>query len=117
MMMNRMIAISIYVCSGMLAALSQLLLKIAANENGQMKGLKKLLNFKVIVAYGMLFATIFMNMIAMRYMPYKYTPILATISYIFVLILSRLCLHEKIKKKQMMGTILIFAGIVIFNLS
>lgn len=110
-----MIAVFIYVCSGMLAALSQLLLKIAADRNGQVKGLKKYLNLRVISAYSIMFMTVFMNMVAMRYMPYKYTPILSTVSYVFVLILSRLCLKEKIRKKQAVGAVFIFTGIVIFN--
>lgn len=101
----------------MLAAVSQLLLKIAAQKNKEAKGVMRLLDARVIAAYIMLFATIFMNMIAMRYMPYKYTPVLATISYIFVLLLSYFGLKERINKKQIAGTLLIFAGIVVFNLS
>ena len=57
-----------------------------------------------------------MNMIAMRYMPYKYVPVLAPVSYIFVLLLSYFILKENINKKQIIGTILIFFGIVIFNI-
>lgn len=115
--MNKGLAIFIYTCSGMLAGVSQLLLKISAQKRKTARGLKRLFDVKVIVAYLMLFLTIFMNMIAMRYMPYKYTSALATISYIFVLLLSRFGLKEQIDKRQIAGIILICAGIVVFNLS
>lgn len=115
--MNKELAILIYCCSGMLAAVSQLLLKIVAEKNKKNVGLQKLLDIRVILAYGMLLSTIFMNMIAMRYMPYKYTPVLATISYVFVLLLSYFVLKERINKRQFFGTLLIFAGIVVFNLN
>ena len=113
MNMNRGLAVLIYVCSGMLAAVSQLLLKISAQKQ---KKKNYLIDLRVIVSYGILFTTIFMNMIAMRYMPYKYVPVLAPVSYIFVLLLSYFILKENINKKQIIGTILIFFGIVIFNI-
>lgn len=115
MSMSKGIAIFIYTCSGMMAAISQLLLKVAAQQNEESKGLQKILNTKVIFSYLILFVTIFMNMIAMRYISYKYTPILATISYVFVLLFSRVGLKESISKKQMVGMILIFTGIIVFN--
>ncbi len=115
--MSRGIAIIIYTCSGLLAAVSQMLLKIAAEKNKEASGIRRLLNIRVIISYLMLLCTIFMNMIAMRYMPYKYTPVLATISYVFVMLLSYFVLRERISKKQVIGMVMIFTGIVVFNLS
>ncbi len=117
MSMSRISAMLIYLVSGILAAISQLLLKIAADGSKQKAGYRKFLDIRIIIAYSLLFLTIFMNMIAMRYLPYKYTPVLATISYIFVLLLSHFYLHEKISKKQSVGTILIFLGIIVFGIS
>ena len=115
--MSRGIATFIYICSGLLVALSQLLLKIDAKENKRGIGMKKILNVRVIAAYATLFVTIFMNMFAMRYILYKYTPILATMSYAFVLLLSCFFLGEHISRRQWIGVVLIFAGIVVFNIS
>jgi len=113
--MNSGLAIGIYVASGIVAALSQLLLKLSAQEEAK-SVLAKFLNVKVIVAYIMLFSTIFMNMVAMNHIPYKFVSPLSTLSYIFVIILSNVVLKEKISKKQIVGMILIFIGIMVFNL-
>ena len=52
MNMNRGLAVLIYVCSGMLAAVSQLLLKISAQKQ---KKKNYLIDLRVIVSYGILF--------------------------------------------------------------
>ncbi|MCI8779913.1 MAG: EamA family transporter [Lachnospiraceae bacterium] len=114
--MNRGVATLIYVCSGGLAALSQLILKSAAKRS-ENRGGKRIFNLKVIIAYCILFMTIFMSMFAMRFISYKYVPVLTTISYVFVFLLSYFVLKEHITKKQIMGVFLILLGIVIYNMS
>ena len=114
--MNIYIAIGIYTVSGLVAALSQLILKFAAMKPNGRQGLMQYLDYRIILSYGMLFATIFFNMIAMRYMPYKYAPVLASLSYVFMLILGRFVLHEEIGKKRMIGIILIFLGMFVFQI-
>ena len=112
--MNNIIAISIYSLSAFIAAISQLILKIAAkNPNGK-SGIMQYIDIRIFMAYGMLFSTIFFNMIAMRYMPYKYAPVILSLSYVFVLVLGRIVLHEQIGKKKKAGIVMIFLGIFVF---
>ena len=63
-------------------------------------GIRRILHFRVIVAYGLMFATILSNMVAMRYVPYKYAPVLGTFSYIFVLLIGYFGLKERIDRKS-----------------
>lgn len=115
--MSKWISIYIYTTSGAIAAISQLLLKTAAVKFGGKSRIKKILNWRIILAYSMLILTLFMNMIALRFIPYKFATVLSTLSYIFVLLLSRFALKEIIDKKQAIGIILIFCGIAIFYAS
>ena len=101
--------------SGLIAACSQMILKKTAMHYNGRSGLKRYLNIRIMIAYLMLLFTLFMNMIALRYMSYKYAPALSACSYIFVLLLSRALLKERIDHRQMAGAILIFCGIVLFH--
>lgn len=113
--MNKWIAVFLYICSGLIAAVSQLLMKKEAQKNRDEKSIKRILHIKVMLAYGLMFSTIFINMVAMRYVPYKYTAVLGTFSYIFVLLLGYFVLKEKIGKIRAAGACVILAGIVVFN--
>lgn len=113
--MNKWIAVFLYGCSGLVAAVSQLLMKLEAEKNREEKGIRRILHIRVIVAYGLMFGTMLLNMIAMRYVPYKYAPVLGTFSYIFVLLLGYFGLKENIGKRKALGACVILLGIVIFN--
>ncbi len=114
--MDKSIAIIIYIISGIVAATSQIMMKQDAVKNASDRGLKRLFHIRVIVAYFLMFGTIIINMIAMRYVPYKYTAVLATFSYIFVILLSRMVLKEKVTIKKYIGMAMILIGIFVFNL-
>lgn len=115
MIMNSWMGYLLYVVSGMMVAVSQLLLKLSANqEYGSF--MKQFLNIKVFCGYGLLFCSMVINMLAMRYMDYKFAPILSTISYVFVLLFSVSLLKERISKKKYIGTVMIFVGIILFGL-
>lgn len=113
--MNKWIAVFLYICSGLVAAISQLLMKKEAKKNKEEKGIRRILHIRIIFAYGLMFSTIFINMFAMRYVPYKYTAVLGTFSYIFVLLLGYLGLKEQIGKIRALGACVILVGIVVFN--
>ena len=115
MIMNSWIGYFLYVISGILVAISQLLLKLSANRTyGTF--IKQYLNIRVLSGYGLLFFSMVINMFAMQYMDYKFAPILSTVSYIFVFLFSVFLLKERITKKQCIGTIMIFVGIFLFNI-
>ena len=112
--MNDAIAIGIYTVSGLVAAISQLILKFAALKPNGKEGIMRYMDIRIVISYAMLFATVFMNMIAMRYMPYKFAPVLSSVSYVFVLILGRFVLHERIGGKKALGIVIIFLGMFVF---
>ncbi len=105
--------ILIYTISGLIAAYSQLILKKTATTSGD-KGIKQYLDWRIIASYGMMFSTILLNMIAMRYIPYKYTPVLSSLSYVFVLILGKIVLHENFGRNKLIGIALILSGMIVF---
>ena len=113
--MNKWIAVFLYVCSGLIAALSQLLMKKEAEKNKEEKGLRRILHVKIILADGLRISTIFINMFAMLYVTYKYVAVLGTFSYIFVLLLGYFIMKEQIGKIRAAGACVILVGIVIFN--
>lgn len=115
MIMNSWMGYFLYVISGMMVAVSQLLLKLSANQDYK-SFIKQFLNMKVFCGYGLLFSSMMVNMFAMRYMDYKFAPILSTISYVFVLIFSVLLLKERISKRKCIGTVMILVGIILFAL-
>ena len=46
----------------------------------------------------------------------RYGPVIDTAAYVFVLLLSRLILNEKITKGKILGNLIIITGILIYTL-
>lgn len=112
--MNSVVAGALMVFSAFLAALSQMLLKKSAERTYE-NALYAYLNPRVVIAYGMLFLTMFLNMLAYGSLPYLVGQTLIATSYIFVMLLGRLVLGEKLTVRKVAGNLLIIAGILIFN--
>lgn len=99
-----------------LSACSQLLLKKSADKKHK-SFIRSLLNWRVITAYIIFFGALFINITAMSKGVYlKDIPILESLGYVFVPLLSLLVLKEKITKRTIFSIILIITGIVIFYL-
>lgn len=98
------------------ASCSQVLLKKSAVKPHRSK-LAELLNWQVLVAYSIFFASVVINVIALRYgVNVKDLPILEALGYIFVPILSVLFLQEKLNKKTVLAVMMIICGIILFYL-
>ena len=78
--------------------------------------IKEYLNFPVITAYTIFFLSTVCTMIAYKKISLSSGPILETLQYIFIAVLSVIFLKEKISKKKMVGLIIIFIGVIIFSL-
>jgi small multidrug resistance pump len=52
--------------------------------------------------------------LGLKGVPYKNEPIIESLGYIFVMILSNRILKEKITKKKLIGNLLILIGIIIY---
>ena len=111
-MMNKYALLMVF--SAFIAAVSQMLLKRSA-----LKKYKNIIleyfNPHVIVGYGLLVATLFINIVAYTGIEYKLGAILATTSYLFVMIFGKIFFNEKITIKKVVGISLIILGIVVFN--
>lgn len=107
----------VFVIFGVLiASVSQLLLKQSAKIKRD-SFIKDYFNVKVIAAYTLLVISVVLNIIAMKYgVQLKEIPILETLGYIFVFILSYLFLKERLNRKELIATFFILIGVIIFYL-
>lgn len=105
----------LYLISVTIAAFSQLLLKKSANRTHESL-LKEYLNPYVIGGYGLLVMSMLLTIDAYRGLAYKNGPIIESLGYVLVMLLSGIFLKEKITARKIAGTALILAGILVFYL-
>ena len=108
--MNR--GVIIYLITPLLSALSQLILKKAA-DNPKYSGIRAYLNLPVIFAYGLFFGCMLLNVVALRTLDLTIASVLEASSYIYVMVLSWLFLKERITKRRLIGNLIIIVGIVL----
>ena len=104
------LSFGLYVFSVTIASLSQLLLKKSATKKYD-SFLREYLNPYVIAGYGLLFLSMFLTVLAFRGMDYKNGPVIESLGYVLVLLLSRIFFGERLTKKKIAGTICILIGI------
>ena len=93
----------IYLITPLLSAVSQLILKKAA-DNPRYTGVRAYLNAPVILAYALFFGCMLELSVA---------SILEASGYIYVMLLSWWFLKEKITRRRLIGNLLIIVGIVL----
>lgn len=104
----------VFLISVLVSSVSQVILKTSANEEHDSK-IKEILNVKVIFAYGLFFGATLLTMLAYRQVPLSLGVVLETTGYLYVAVLGRLILKEKLDKYKICGNILIVIGIIIFS--
>lgn len=104
--------IIIYLITPLLSAFSQLLLKRAADDP-RYTGIRFYLNWKVILAYGLFFGCMLLNVIALRTLDLSVAGVLEASGYLYVMLLSWLILKEKLTRRKLIGNALIVVGIVL----
>ncbi|NLZ70497.1 MAG: multidrug ABC transporter [Clostridiaceae bacterium] len=92
---------------------SQILLKVAAGKT-YTSFYKQYLNFPVIAAYIMLFASTFLNTLVFRLIPLSYSPIWNSISFVLLNVICVLFFKEKMTLLKLIGLTLITSGILLF---
>ncbi len=112
-MISSNLAIIMILISSFIVAISQCILKSSANKKHK-SIIWEYLNFRVVFGYGLFMVSLFLNVIAYQGIPYKLGPIIASTSYIFIMILSGVILGEKITKRKILGNVLILIGIIVF---
>lgn len=105
----------IYVAGVLISAFAQVLLKKSADTEKQSL-IKEYLNVKTICSYLIFFIATVCSVFAYKYLPLSYGPILGTLEYIFVAVLSYIFLKEKIKKKKLIGLLIVLAGVFIYSI-
>lgn len=107
--------ILLLVASVTIASFSQILLKTSAKKDyGSF--LKEYLNPLVIIGYGMMVISTLTTILAYRGLDYKNGPVIESLGYLFIMVLSWLFFKEKITRKKLLGNLLILVGIFVFYL-
>jgi len=105
---------SIFICSVLIASISQVLLKKSAVK--QYKNmLSEYLNPAVFIAYVMFFSSTVVNVFAYKGINLTLGPVLESFGYVFVTVLSALFLREKPTKKRLFSLLIILFGIAVFS--
>lgn len=99
-----------------ISSFSQILLKKGAQKTYDSL-LKEYLNPHVIFGYALMILATLTNILAYSGgVEYKNGPVIETMGFILVMILSRWAFDEKITKRKLCGNMLILVGVVIFYL-
>lgn len=106
---------NIMVFSVFISSISQIILKKSTMKEHK-NTLGEYLNPYVIIAYAIFFSSTLITIYALKYVPLSMAPIIESTGYIFILVLSRIFLNEKISKKKFFGIIAILVGICIFSI-
>lgn len=110
---NSLLSCGIILLSSVLAAISQLLLKLSTRDRHRNE-YSVYLNIKVLIAYAILSLTMLLNVYAYRKLELKIGSIISASSYVFIMLLSVIFLKEVIGWRGISGNLLIFIGIIMF---
>ncbi|MBQ9735563.1 MAG: EamA family transporter [Clostridia bacterium] len=105
----------ILLASVFISSVSQLLLKKSSGIQYPSK-IREYLNPYVIIGYALFFGCTIVSMVALKVVPLSMSPIIESCGYIFVTLLSFFFLKEKITRRQLLGTVLIILGVVVYSL-
>ncbi|MBP3854447.1 MAG: EamA family transporter [Ruminiclostridium sp.] len=105
----------IIVLGAFISAVSQIMLKKSAQKTYPSR-LREYLNPLVIVAYALFFGCTLITMYGLKVVPLSLSPALEATGYIFVAVLSYIFLKEKLTIRQIIGMVLIAAGIAVSSL-
>lgn len=114
-MSNNSLALLVALTGAFLSAVSQYLLKRAAEKNHQ-NALQSLLEPRVLFAYGIFFVVLLANLFTLKYLPLYLLPIIEASSYVYVALLSVFVLKEPLSKRKILGLLCILAGVVLSSL-
>lgn len=102
--------------SVIIASFSQIILKKGARQK-HTSLIKEYLNVYVISGYFLMVVTTVLNILAYSHgVEYKNGPIIETLGFVLVTLLSRAFFQEKITARKIVGNLLILCGVVVFYL-
>ena len=97
----------------LVSSISQIILKKSSSKTYD-SVLKEYLNVYVITGYVLMVISTVLVVLGLKGVPYKNEPIIESLGYLFVMILSNRLLGEKITKKKVLGNVLILVGIAVY---
>ena len=97
----------------LVSSISQIILKKSSSKTYK-SIIKEYLNVYVITGYGLMVLSTVLVVLGLKGVPYKNEPIIESLGYLFVMILSNRLLGEKITKKKVLGNVLILVGIAVY---
>lgn len=101
------------VLSVIVASFSQILLKKSTQKKHE-NVIKEYLNFYVLLGYVLLLFSTLLTVYALKGLEYKNAPIIESLGYVLILVLSYLIFHEKITNRIILGNAIILIGIIVF---
>lgn len=104
----------IAIVSGIVSAFSQILLKKSSGVKYDHK-IKEYINPYVIGGYCLVLVCIILMVFAYIGLPFKYGAVLESLVYFYVMIMSRIFLHERLTLKRVVGNLIIVCGVAIFS--
>lgn len=102
--------------SSVLAAVSQVMLKIAAEKYSKSSFMKQYVNRLVIFSYTIFVLLLMFNVYFFTLYDMKFGVLLNVLPTIFVLLISRVKLRERLTREQIIGSIIVIVGVAIFSL-
>ena len=103
------------ISSVIISSFSQILLKTSARKE-YTSIVNEYLNSYVIIGYGMMVIATLTTILAYRGLDYKNGPVIESLGYLFVMVLSHFFFKEKISRKKLLGNLMILAGVFVFYL-
>ena len=97
----------------LVSSISQIILKKSASKKYK-SVVKEYINTYVIIGYLLMVLSTVLVILGLKGVSYKDEPIIESLGYIFVMILSNKILGEKITKNKIIGNALILFGIFIY---
>ncbi len=104
--------IVIFISASLISAFSQILLKKSAAVTYS-SWIYEYLNVKVICAYAIFFLATLLTVYCYKVIPLSLGAMLEASGYVFVTVLGRIMLGEKVSKQKLAGMALVIAGVII----
>ncbi len=104
--------ITVFLFASLISAFSQILLKIASRATYR-SWIYEYLNVKVIVAYTVFFIATLITVYCYKVIPLSVGAMLESSGYVFVTILGRIILKEKVSKQKIAGMALVILGVIV----
>ncbi len=114
--MTALAAAGVFLTGVTMASVGQVLLKKGAVRGRRGTILASFLDPYVLAGYTLMLASTITSTIALKVLPLSLTVALQPVGYVLVVLLSVTVLSERMRRRHVLGALVILLGVVIFNL-